>query len=84
MAILVRIIIALINRVQIKSYYEYVASSVILTVSYLTHHHYSKNQKHLLENISKISKLIQMSVIGSDLWIISNIALNESPEVWAM
>lgn len=74
MVILVRILIALINKMQFKNYYEYVASSIILLGTYLIYHQFSKKQKPLLEDITKVKKLIQLSVIGCDLWIISMVA----------
>ena len=74
MVILVRILIAIINKMEFASYYEYVASALILLGTYLIHHQISKKKKQLLENITKMIKLIQFSVIGSDLWILSMLA----------
>ena len=77
MVILIRVLIALINKMDWTLYFEYVGSSLILI---LTLGLYSKK----VYSIDKINRLLQGAVILSDLSIIAFIKNNGEREVWSI
>ena len=77
MVILIRVLIALINKMDWTQYFEYVGSSIILIGTLGLH-------LKKVYAIHTINKLLQVSVIASGLWIMSFIKNKGDSEVWAV
>ena len=77
MVILIRILIALINKMDWIHYYEYVGSSIILIGALSLH-------LKKVYSMQTINRLLQVAVIASGLWIMSFIKNKGDSEVWAV
>jgi len=77
MVILIRVLIALINKMDWTQYFEYVGSSIILIGTLGLH-------LKKVYTIHTINKLLQVAVIASGLWIMPFIKNKGDSEVWAV